>query len=196
MTKRFHMLAAACCVLALAACASQKAPADAAIKAAEQSYDAVKVDAAKYVPQEATDVEAAIGAAKASFDKGDYAAALTAAQALPARISALGSAIAAKKTELTTAWAALSAGLPQVIAAIQSRVDILSKSKKLPAGIDAAAFDGVKTGLAGLNQTMADATTAANGGDVAKAVAMANDVKAQAVKALGVLGLPVPAGLN
>jgi hypothetical protein len=196
MTKRFRMLSAACCVLVIAACASQKAPADAALKAAQQAYDAVKVDAAKYVPQEATDVEAAIGAAKASFDKGDYAAALTAAQALPARISALGSAIAAKKTELTTAWAALSAGLPQVIAAIQSRVDILSKSKKLPAGIDAAAFDSVKTGLSGLNQSLADATAAANGGDVAKAMAMANDVKAQAVKALGVLGLPVPAGLN
>jgi hypothetical protein len=196
MTKRFSMLTAACCVLAIAACASQKAPADAALKAAQQAYDAVKADAAKYVPQEATDVESAIAAAKASFDKGDYAAALTAAQALPARISALGSAVAAKKTELTTAWTALSAGLPQVVAAIQGRVDILSKSKKLPASIDAAAFDGVKTGLAGLNQTLVDATTAANGGDLATAVAKANDVKAQAVKALGVLGLPVPAGLQ
>ena len=196
MTKRFRMLAAACCVLALAACASQKAPAEAALNAAQQAYDAVKADGAKYVPQEAKDVEAAIGAAKASFDKGDYAAALTAAQGLPARISALGSAIAAKKTELTASWTALSAGLPQIIAAIQSRVDILSKSKKLPAGIDAAACDGVKTGLAGLNQTMTDATTAASGGDLAGAVAKANDVKAEAVKALGVLGLPVPAGLH
>ena len=85
-----------------AACSSQKVPATAAVTAADQAFAAVKAEAAKYVPDEVKDVQASLDSAKADLAKGDYQAALTTAQALPAKISALSSAIAAKKTPPTT----------------------------------------------------------------------------------------------
>ena len=197
MLKRWSSVLAVLVVVAVAAgCASQKAPAQAALAASEQAFAAVKGEATKYVPDEVGGVEQAIAAAKSSFDKGDYQAALTAAQALPARISALSTAVAAKKTELATTWATLSAGLPQLVQAIQSRVDMLSKSKKLPAGMDSATFDAAKSGLATVTQTWSEATAAANSGDLAGAVAKANAVKTKAGEILGALGMQAPAGLK
>jgi len=197
MLKRWSSVLTVLVVVAVAAgCASQKAPAQAALAASEQAFAAVKGEATKYVPDEVGGVEQAIAAAKSSFDKGDYQAALTAAQALPARISALSTAVAAKKTELATTWATLSAGLPQLVQAIQSRVDMLSKSKKLPAGMDSATFDAAKSGLATVTQTWSEATAAANSGDLAGAVAKANAVKTKAGEILGALGMQAPAGLK
>jgi hypothetical protein len=197
MLKRWSSVLAVLVVVAVAAgCASQKAPAQAALTASEQAFAAVKGEATKYLPNEVGGVEQALAAAKSSFDKGDYQAALTAAQALPARIGALSTAVAAKKAELTASWTALSAALPQVVQVIQSRVDILSKSKKLPAGMDAATFDAAKSGLATVTQTWGEATAAASSGDLAGAVAKANTVKTKAGEILGALGMQVPAGLK
>jgi len=197
MLKRWSVVSLVLLAATLAgACASQKVPAEAAVKAAEQAFAAVKGEAAKYLPDQVKGVEDALEAAKASLAKGDYAAALTAAQALPARISELATAAAAKKAELTQSWATLSAALPQVVQAIQSRVDILSKSKKLPAGLDKDKFESAKTGLAAITQTWTEATTAAGAGNVSDAVAKANTVKAKAAEVLGLLGMPVPAGLK
>ncbi len=195
------MLKRLSCVLMVAAaltaaCSSQKVPAEAAVNAADQAFTAVKAEAAKYLPDEAKDIQGSIDTAKAALAKGDYQAALTEAQALPAKITALSSAIAAKKAELTQSWAALSAGMPQVIEAIKSRVDILAKAKKLPAGMDAAKLDTVKSGLATITQAWTEATAAAGSNDIAGAVAKAAIVKSKAAETLGVLGMPVPAGLQ
>jgi hypothetical protein len=197
MLKRWSAVTAVALAVALVgACTSQKVPAQAAVTAAERAFDATKVDAVKYVPDQAKDIQSALDAAKASLDKGDYQAALTAAQALPARISALASAVAAKKAELAQTWTTLNAALPQVVQAIQSRVDILSKSRKLPAGLDKEKLESAKTGLAAITQTWTEATTAAGAGNVADAVAKADTVKAKAAEVLGLLGMPVPAGLK
>jgi hypothetical protein len=197
MLKRWSTVLVVLLAVALAAgCASQKAPAEAAVSAAEQAFAAAKDEAAKYLPDQVKGVQDALDAAKASLAKGDYQAALTAAQALPARISELTTAAAAKKTELTQSWTTLSAGLPQVVQAIQSRVEILSKAKKLPAGLDKDKFETAKTGLATVTQTWTEATTAAGAGNLVDAVAKANTVKAKAAEVLGLLGMPVPAGLQ
>ncbi len=166
------------------------------MNAAERAFQAVQAEAVKYVPDQAKDVQASLEAAKAAFTKGDYQDALTQAQALPAKISALAAAIAAKKTELTQTWATLSAGLPQVIEAIKSRVEILGKSKKLPAGMDAAKLDAAKSGLAAITQAWGEAGSAAATSDVAAAVAKATVVKEKAAEVLGILGMPVPAALQ
>jgi hypothetical protein len=197
MLKRWSAVTAVALAVALVgACTSQKVPAQAAVTAAERAFDAAKVDAVKYVPDQAKDIQSALDAAKASLAKGDYQAALTAAQALPARISALASAVAAKKAELAQTWTTLNAALPQVVQAIQSRVDILSKSRKLPAGLDKEKLESAKTGLAAITQAWTEATTAAGAGNMADAVAKADTVKAKAAEVLGLLGMPVPAGLK
>jgi hypothetical protein len=179
-----------------AACAGQKVPAQAALTAADTAFAAARTEAVKYVPDQVKGIEDALAAAKDSFAKGDYQAALTAAQALPAKISDLAAAASAKKAELMKSWESLSAGLPQVVASIQSRVDILSKARKLPAGLDKAKFEGAKAGLDTIKQSWIDATAAFGAGNVTDAVAKASGVKAKAAEILGVLGMPVPPGLQ
>lgn len=188
------------CVIALAAvmvgCANQKAPAEAAIAAADTAFTAVQADAAKYVPDEAKAIAGDLQAAKDLATKGDYKGALAAAQALPAKITALGTAVAAKKTELTATWTSLSGALPGVVAAIQSRVDILGKAKKLPQGLDKAKFEEAKAGLAELNTTWAAATSAFGSGEIKDAIAKAETVKTTAAGVMEKLGMTVPAALQ
>ena len=62
----------------LVSCESaDKAPAAAAITAAQSALDAVKGEAEKWVPDQVKSVESAIADARASFEKKDYKAALS-----------------------------------------------------------------------------------------------------------------------
>ena len=53
---------------------------------------------------------------------------LSEAPALTSKAQEIASAAAAKKAELTKSWEGLSSGMPRVVEAIKSRVDILSQS--------------------------------------------------------------------
>ena len=179
-----------------AGCASDKGPAEAALKAAEEAITAVKGEAARYVPDQAKALDTALAAAKDKLGKGDYKAALTEAQALPAKAKDLAAAAAAKKAELTKAWDGLSAGLPSVVDAIKGRVDVLSQAKKLPATMTADKLGVAKAGLAELTQSWTAATEAFKAGNVPDALAKATAMKAKAAEVLGILGMPVPDALK
>ncbi len=193
--KSKRILVAVVCVvigIALAACASNKEPAAAAIKAAEDAFNAVKVEAMKYVPDKAKTVEDAIKAAKATFDKGDYDGALNAAKAIPDKVKELTTAAATKKAELTKSWEELSAGLPKMLDAVKSRLDILSKSKKLPAGMDKAKLESAKSDYETAVKMWDDAKANFSGGNLTDALAKATTVKEKAVEVMKTLGMQVP----
>jgi hypothetical protein len=176
----------------LSACASDKAPAEQAIKAAEAAVAGVKGEAAKWVPDQAQALDASLASVKDKFAKGDYKAVLTEAPALAGRAKDVAAAAAAKQAALTKSWEEMSAGLPKMVEAVKSRVDILSKSKKLPANVTKEQFEAAKTGLAEATKGWDDATAAFKGGNVADAVAKADAVKKRTVEALQALGMPVP----
>ena len=181
-------------VLFAAACGSEKEPAEEAIKAAETAINAAKGEAVKYIPDQVKSLEDGLAAAKEAFAKKDYKAALNAAKDLPGKAKDLAAAAAAKKEELTKVWSEMSGGLPKMVEAIKSRVDILSKSKKLPANLDKAKLDGVKAGLPEVTQMWDDAQKAFSGGNLADAVSKAKTVKDKAVEMMSTLGMQVPAG--
>jgi hypothetical protein len=133
-------------------------------------------------------------AAQGALAKEDYASALTQAQALPARISALGTAVASKKAELTRAWGQMSAGVPQLVAALKSRVDVLAKSSGVPKGLTKDTVEQAKTGLASATAMWNDATAAAQSGDLATATEKATTVKNTVVGLMKSLNMQVPAG--
>jgi hypothetical protein len=194
MKKGFGLIAVLLAGLMLVVgCARDKEPAEAAIKAAEAALNAAKAEAAKYVPDQVKGVEDALKAAKDNFEKKEYTAALNAAKDLPAKAKDLANAAAAKKTELTKSWEEMAAGLPKMVEAIKSRVDILSKSKKLPKGMDKDKFESAKAGLGEITQTWADAENAFKGGNIGDAVAKANAVKAKATEIMTTLGMQPPA---
>ena len=175
-------------------CASDKGPAEQAVKAAEEAINSTKAEAAKYVPDQVKSLESALAAVKDKFAKGEYKVAISEAQALAGKAKGVVDAAKAKKEELTKTWTNLNEGLPKMVEAIQSRVDILSQSKKLPANLTAEKFAEAKSGLAAAKEEWAKALENFKAGNYADAVSVANSVKEKAVKAMETLGLPVPAG--
>ncbi len=89
--------------LLLAACANQMEPAQRSISDIEAALSTAASEAAKYVPDQLTDVRRELGDLKATFDRQDYAGVLKAAPAVMERAQGLESSAAAKKAELTQA---------------------------------------------------------------------------------------------
>ncbi len=194
MSKRLMLviIALACCI-GFIACSTSKAPAEAAIKAAEEAIDGVKSEASVYIPDQLKAVEDSLAAAKGSFQKGEYAQALTGAKDLAGKAKDLATAVASKKDELTKSWQDMSGGLPGMVEAIQKRVGILSKSRRLPAGVDKDKFEAAKTDLASITQTWTEATNSFNGGNLMDAVTKATTVKEKAVEIMNAIGMQPPA---
>src|SRR5262245_2079491 len=182
-------------VLALvaSACTNYKEPAQQAIGQAETALHAIAVDAQKYLPDKYKEVQESIDAAKASFEKNDYKNALAQVKDLPAKVAALATEVTAAKQSaiaaLTDQWNSMSADLPNMVNAIQTRVEMLSKSKKLPKNIDQATFDAAKTGLDDLKSTWNSASQSFNSGNVEDAVAKAKQVQQNGTEIMAQLGM-------
>lgn len=176
--------------------ASDKGPAETALKAAEEAVNAAKGEASKYMPGQVASLESELAALREKFNKSDYKAVVSEAPALASKAKDVVNAAAAKKDELTKAWSGFSTGFPKVVEAIKSRVDILSQSKKLPAGMTAETLAGAKAGLAEITQQWTAATDASKGGNLADAMARATALKAKAAEVLTTLKMPVPEALK
>jgi len=181
----------------IAACGGgDKGPAETALKAAEAAIDSAKGEASKYMPDQVRSLDSALAATREKLSKGDYKAVLSEAPALTSKAQEIASAAAAKKAELTKSWEGLSSGMPRVVEAIKSRVDILSQSKKLPAGMSAETLAQAKAGLSEITQQWTAATEASKGGNLMDAVAKASSVKVKAAEVLTLLKMPVPEALK
>jgi hypothetical protein len=181
----------------IAACGSgDKGPAETALKAAEAAIDSAKGEASKYMPDQVKSLESALSSTREKLSKGDYKAVLSEAPALTSKAQEIASAAAAKKAELAKSWEDMSAGMPKVVEAIKSRVDILSQSKKLPAGMSADTLAQAKAGLNEITQQWTAATEASKGGNLMDAVAKASSVKVKAAEVLTLLKMPVPEALK
>lgn len=165
------------CLALVAGCASDKGPAEVAIKAAEEALKSVKTEAAKYVPDDLKKFEDALKAAKDNFNKGDFKAALDGAKDLAAKAKDLGAAAAAKKTELTKSWEELNASIPKATEELKAKIDSLSKAKKLPAGVEKSALDAAKAGYDEVVKAAGEASEAFKAGNIADAVAKAKAIK-------------------
>jgi hypothetical protein len=180
----------------LAACASQKEPAQKLIGDVESTVAAASTEAAKYVPDQLADVQAKLSGLKASFDKQDYAGVVTAGPAVLTAAQGLATAAAAKKDEVLKAlndeWTGLAGSLPGDVTAIQSRIDLLSKksNKKQAKGID---LDAAKSGAADATSLWSKAQAAFAAGNLDEAVSTAKDVKSKVEAVAASLKLDLPA---
>ena len=129
--RRFRPLIVAA---ALAACSSQREPAQRSIDDIDARVTAASAEAARYVPEQLMDVRDELRDLKTSFDGQDYAAVLLRAPVVMNDAQALTGAAAAKKAGLTKTlneqWASLANLLPADITALQSRLDGLAKKSK------------------------------------------------------------------
>jgi hypothetical protein len=190
------LLAIAIVAAALGGCANQKEPATQAVASITASLEAVREDASKYASEQLAQAEASLASLKASLDKGDYKAVLANAPALTNQVASLAQATAATKSEAEAAaaaatqeWQALSTDVPQMISAVQSRVDILGKSKKLPKSLSADAFKAAQDSLSSMKTQWADAAATFSAGNAVDAVNRARAVKQQGTEVMQALGM-------
>jgi len=181
----------------LAGCANQMEPAKKAIADIEAAIAAAGPDAAQYIPDQLQAVTSEVASLKAKFDQKDYKGVLAAAPALLTQAQGLSAAAGAAKEAAQAAalqamnaeWGTLSADIPAQLAAVTSRVGILSKSKKLPAGLDAAAFDAARSGVDEATALWSQATAAQASGNMEQAVGAARQVKDKLNAAMAALGM-------
>jgi hypothetical protein len=173
----------------LVACARDKEPAEAAIKGASQAIEQIKGEAALYAPDQLKQLEDSLKAAQDNFAKKEYKAALDAASTLGAKAQDVAKAAAAKKAELTKSWDDIVAGVPQMMDAVKSRLDILSKARKLPAGLDKDKLAAVNSGYDEAMKQFQAAKDAAAAGDLNKAIEAGNAIKQKGMDIAATLGL-------
>ncbi len=172
-----RLLAAA---LLLSACAGQQEPAQKMIGDIEALVNASSADAAQYVPDQLQDVQSKLGDLRASFDKHDYKAVVSGAPPVLAAAQSLAGAAAAKKDEVTkelnVEWTTFAATLPANAAAIQSRIDFLSRkdNRKLASGVD---LDAARTSLGNVTALWTKAQGAFTAGSLPEAVTTAQSAK-------------------
>lgn len=190
---RFRFLAALVASLALVACANQMEPAKKAIADVEAAVAAAGADAQTYVPDLLGGVNQKLADLKAAYDRKDYKAVLAGAPAVLTEAQGLAGAAAAKKQEITAAlgaqWTGFSTDLPQQVAAIESRLGMLNKSRKLPDGVTKDTLAAANAGLDEAKRMWGEATSAFAAGDLQKAVDTANGVKAKANELMAALGM-------
>ncbi|HEY4369349.1 MAG TPA: hypothetical protein VGN07_19105 [Steroidobacteraceae bacterium] len=180
----------------VAGCSGQKEPANNAVTGIETTLNSIHDDAMKYAATELQQADAGLAALKDSLAKKDYKSVLAAAPAVSAQVAALQSSVAAKKAEAQAAmaaagdqWRVLSADVPNMVSAIQSRIDTLSQAKKLPKTLTADAFQSAKDGLEFMKTTWSEATQQFGTGNAVDAVAKANTVKDKGAEVLKLLGM-------
>jgi hypothetical protein len=196
MKNRIAWLAALLPLALVLACSdANKIPAEAAIKAAESAVSSLGDVAMKYVPEQTQELQKGLADAKDLAAKKDYKGALAAAVAIPDKAKAVLAAANAKKDEmlnkeaLTKTFGEVSAQIPNLLSALKSRLDILSQAKKLPAGLTKATLEQAKAGATDLESGLGAAQAQAQGGDVAGAIAKANELKAKGLEIMKSIGM-------
>lgn len=172
--------------LALAGCTNQKEPAEQAVAKVESALAEFHADAEKYAADELKDVQASVDNMKNNLARKDYGAVVMAAPSVSASVATLKESVAQRKADAEqmmaaaqTEWTDLSASVPKAVETLQARVDQLSKTRKLPKGMDKAGFEAAKTDFENIKTEWADASAQFAAGKMAEAVRKARTIKAQ-----------------
>lgn len=132
------------------ACASQKAPAEMALKGLEQAVTAATPEIEMFAADRMTGLTDAVGAAKKKLEGGDYAGVVADVQTVTAQLSAAAQAAAAKKADLTTEWATFAA-LPAMVGQVTAKLTELTGLRRLPAGMTKTTVDDARASLDKVN---------------------------------------------
>jgi chromosome segregation ATPase len=183
-------------VLALTACTNRKDPAEKTIAQIESSIAEVRADAEKYAPEELKGLDESVATLKRGFGNKRYNEVLTAAPSVNSAVTALKESIAKGKADseaimaaAQAEWTELSSSVPPLVDAIQSRVDGLSKSRKLPKDVDKAAFETIKSEFETVKTDWTSATREFTAGAAADAVRKGRAARSKAEEIKGRLGM-------
>jgi hypothetical protein len=167
----------------LAACSTQKDSAQNLIVEIEATVSAAEPEAAKYVPEQLTEVRGQLAGLHAAFDHKDYAGVVSGAPAVLGTAQSLATAAAARKDEILAAlnddWTNLAVAVPGEVTLLQSRVNLLSKKPGAKPAKGVAA-DAVEGRMGEVTSLWSKAQAAFAAGNLNEAVAAGKDVKSKA----------------
>jgi len=187
-----HFVAMAATTLLVAGCASKEEPATQAVITAEASLAEVRVDAAKYAPEELKVAEAKLAKLRTELANDDFKDVLSGSSQLTQEVATLKEVVVSKQTQdaaATHEWESLSSEVPKMVEAIESRVDTLSESRKLPAEVNKESFEAAKVALESMKTTWAEASAAFDAGNATEAADKGRLVQAKAAEVAGQLGI-------
>ncbi len=189
MTKARKTMALVIPLALVAACTdAAKAPAEAAMAAATEAMDSLKGDAARYAPDAVKSLESSYVTARDSMANKDYQGVLTFAKGIPDKAREVLAKVDAAKAALTKEWTETGEATTRTVEAAKSRLHLLSRVKRLPAGVDQATLARASADLAAIEAGRAAAADQYRSGDRSGAVAHAKDLEGRAAALLGSLG--------
>jgi hypothetical protein len=185
-------------VVMLAACGSQKEPAEQAVASIESSLNEVRTDAQQYAGEQLQAAETSVARLKEHLAKQDYSAVMQLAPSVRAELAGLRGTVTEGKANAEAVaaaaqseWDELTASVPPLVDKLQSRVDQLTKTRKYPQGMDKAAFDAAKAGFESLKTEWTEASSEFASGEAASAVRKARNAKAKAEELINQLEVQV-----
>ena len=161
-------------------CTSQRDPAENAVTQAEAAVGELRVDAAKFAPEELKTTEATLAKMKADLAKQDYKDVIAEVPQFNKEVASLREVLVGRQTQIIAAtreWETLNAEVPKQVQEIQVRVDSLASSPKLPKEVDQHEFEAAKASLETMKTTWTEATAAFSSGNATEAADKARSVQ-------------------
>lgn len=189
------MIFAAAAACLLASCANQQEPAEKALAQAETALAEFRADAETYAAEQLEDVEDSVNNLKNNMARKDYGAVVRLSPSVMASIGELKTKVAAAKSEAESTlaaaqeeWTELSSSMPQMVDALQKRVDTISRTKRLPKDMDQATFDAAKAAFEEMKSSWTQASADFSEGKAAEALRKARAAKARSEQLTEMLG--------
>ena len=189
MTKTLKVALLLAPLALLAGCTDKfKAPAEAAVKAAEGAVEALRSDeVTQFAGGPAKAVTDALAGAKAKLGAKEYEAALAAAKDIPARVKevvgqasqAAQAAAEAKRKAVEAAWQEASREASATMAALHEKLGALKKLRVLPKGFDKKKLTAAEASAASLEGELARAAEKGKAGVLEEATALSKEAVAR-----------------
>lgn len=176
-------------VAALAACSSQKEPAEAAVKAAREALNTIETADMRYAAVESKAVRDAVENAEAALARAAYPLAIQEATGVPEKVTKLKTTIASEKARFTELWTKMSTAIPPFMTAVTNRL-------KGGGGLSKADADKARSEMDAISNAWIQAEVAGQSGDMGTAAAKAGEVKNALVAMATKMKMKVPAELQ
>jgi len=174
------LMALTASAMLMTGCMSQKDPAANAVTQAEAAVADLRVDAAKFAPEELKSTETTLAKMKADLAKEDYKDVIAGVPQFNKEVATLKEVLVGRQTQIIAAtreWETLNVEVPKAVEEIQVRVDSLASSPKLPKEVDKHEFEAAKASLETMKSTWTEATTAFSSGNATEATDKAREVQ-------------------
>ena len=186
------LMALTASAMLMTGCMSQKDPAANAVTQAESAVAELRVDGAKFAPDELKTTEATLAKMKANLAKQDYKDVVADVPQFNKEVATLKETLVGRQTQTIAAtreWESLNAEVPKAVEEIQVRVDSLASSPKLPKEVDKHEFEAAKASLETMKTDWAAATTAFSEGNATEAADKARSVQGKVDEVKGQLAM-------